>query len=92
LEELKQAIEASALCGSNSPSSSSIVVNERQAEKLHCGINYLSESIIELRQAEPIEVIARRLRLGLESIGEIVGETATEDILARVFSKFCIGK
>lgn len=38
------------------------------------------------------EIIALELRGALDSLGKIVGETATEDILAEIFSHFCIGK
>jgi len=38
------------------------------------------------------EFIAVDLRAALDSLGEIVGETTTEDILTEIFSTFCIGK
>ncbi|UCD83672.1 MAG: tRNA uridine-5-carboxymethylaminomethyl(34) synthesis GTPase MnmE [Deltaproteobacteria bacterium] len=38
------------------------------------------------------EFVALDLKLALEHLGEIVGETTTEDILDRIFSDFCIGK
>lgn len=40
----------------------------------------------------PMEIIASELRGALDRIGEITGETTTEDILDRIFSEFCIGK
>lgn len=40
----------------------------------------------------PMECVAADLRAGLAALGEITGETATEDILDRIFEKFCIGK
>ena len=92
LEELKRTIEAATLLGSQSALSSDVAVNERQADLLRCAIQYISDGVDELSGSEPIEISARSLRLGLESIGEIVGSTTTEDILSRIFSKFCIGK
>lgn len=38
------------------------------------------------------ELIAGELRLALEHLGEIVGVVYTDDLLDRIFSKFCIGK
>jgi len=38
------------------------------------------------------EFITLDLSRALHSLGEIVGETTTEDVLNRIFSQFCIGK
>lgn len=38
------------------------------------------------------EFVATDLRYALDRLGEITGETTTEDILDRIFSSFCIGK
>ena len=40
----------------------------------------------------PMECAATEIREALNAIGEITGETTTEDILDRIFEKFCIGK
>jgi tRNA modification GTPase len=42
--------------------------------------------------AGPLDLIATELRSALQSLGEITGEAATEDILERIFSRFCVGK
>lgn len=38
------------------------------------------------------EVVALELRAALSALGEIIGETTTEDLLDQIFSTFCIGK
>ncbi|MEM9368774.1 MAG: GTPase [Planctomycetota bacterium] len=38
------------------------------------------------------ELVAGELRLAADAIGEITGQVYTDDILDRVFSRFCIGK
>jgi len=38
------------------------------------------------------ECVALDLKTALLSLGEIIGETATEDLLDQIFSTFCIGK
>ncbi len=38
------------------------------------------------------ELVAAEVRLALEELGQIVGAVYTEDLLDRVFSRFCIGK
>jgi tRNA modification GTPase len=41
---------------------------------------------------EPLEYLALELRGGLEELGAMVGAIYTNDLLDRVFSRFCIGK
>lgn len=38
------------------------------------------------------ELVAAELRIALEAVGEVTGHVYTEDILDRVFQRFCIGK
>ena len=38
------------------------------------------------------ELVAVEIREALERLGEIVGAVYTDDLLDRVFSRFCIGK
>jgi tRNA modification GTPase len=38
------------------------------------------------------ELVAAEVRLALEEIGKVVGTVYTEDVLDRIFSRFCIGK
>jgi len=40
----------------------------------------------------PLEMAAEHLRGALGALGAIVGETAPEEVLARIFSSFCVGK
>jgi tRNA modification GTPase len=41
---------------------------------------------------DPPELLALELREALEQLGEMVGAVYTDDLLDRVFSRFCIGK
>ncbi len=41
---------------------------------------------------DPMEILALELRSALEELGQVVGAVYTDDLLDRVFSRFCIGK
>ncbi|MDH3392871.1 MAG: hypothetical protein OEL66_02615, partial [Desulfobulbaceae bacterium] len=45
-----------------------------------------------LRDNLPADLIAVDLQSALDHLGDIVGETTTEDILEMIFQRFCIGK
>jgi len=52
----------------------------------------VKRAIALYRSAEPAELVAFELRDALSRIGEVTGETCTDDILNDIFSRFCIGK
>lgn len=55
----------------------------------------LKKAILHLENAQVLnesELIAEELRLCQHALFEITGEVTTEDLLARIFSQFCIGK
>ena len=39
-----------------------------------------------------LELFAEELRLAGQRLGEITGEVTADDLLGRIFSRFCIGK
>jgi tRNA modification GTPase len=41
---------------------------------------------------DPPELLALALRAALDRIGEMAGAVYTNDLLDRIFSRFCIGK
>ena len=41
---------------------------------------------------QPAELLALDLRLALDHIGQLVGTVYTNDLLDRIFSRFCIGR
>jgi tRNA modification GTPase len=41
---------------------------------------------------DPPELVASALRAALDQVGELTGAVVTDDLLDRVFSRFCIGK
>jgi tRNA modification GTPase len=61
--------------------------------------NHVESCLEQLRRAhgivlfeEPPELLALELRGALEQLGEMVGTVYTDDLLDRIFSRFCIGK
>jgi tRNA modification GTPase len=69
-----------------------IVVNKRQMLQLKEAIKYFERSIDLINRNEPEEIILQDLKLGIEAINLIVGETTNEDMLDLLFKNFCIGK
>jgi tRNA modification GTPase len=52
----------------------------------------LARSAETLRQGLGDELVAVDLRQGLDDLGRVVGTVVTDDLLDRIFSRFCIGK
>jgi len=68
------------------------ITRERHRELLSKTNNSLIKAIISIDKNLSPEFIAADIRFALESLGEITGETYTEDMLNRIFQEFCIGK
>jgi tRNA modification GTPase len=61
--------------------------------------HHVESCLSHLRQAHAVvlheeapELLALELRGALEQLGEMAGAVYTEDLLDRIFSRFCIGK
>jgi tRNA modification GTPase len=69
-----------------------IVANIRHKKALTQVKDNLSNAKKGLEEGTPLEFIAFEIRSGLDALGELVGETTTEEVLNRIFEQFCIGK
>jgi tRNA modification GTPase len=69
-----------------------LVTDSRHYDLLRRAESSLSQSLEALGAAASEELILVGLHNALRFLGEITGETTTEDILAEIFSTFCIGK
>jgi tRNA modification GTPase len=72
--------------------SRAVVVGERQAEALHSALRCVQAAIDGRVDDAPLEAVASDLRRAVEHLGEIDGARITEDVLDRIFSRFCLGK
>ncbi|HMF56520.1 MAG TPA: tRNA uridine-5-carboxymethylaminomethyl(34) synthesis GTPase MnmE [Pyrinomonadaceae bacterium] len=69
-----------------------LITNARHFDLLQRTYNELLISKEMLNEGRSEELILVGLHNALRFLGEITGETTTEDILSQIFSTFCIGK
>ncbi|HMV44876.1 MAG TPA: tRNA uridine-5-carboxymethylaminomethyl(34) synthesis GTPase MnmE [Leptospiraceae bacterium] len=50
------------------------------------------KNAIDLMESAPAEIYIKEIDYALENVGYINGKIDTEEILGRIFSKFCVGK
>jgi len=67
------------------------LVGDRQRQAASQAARHLREAESRLRASQP-ELAAWSVRQALLALGELVGEVPPDEILAAVFSSFCIGK
>jgi tRNA modification GTPase len=92
LEELKEAIIHMVLGREVTLNGRTLVTNVRHKNVLTRARESLGRAIEAMRVGVSEEFVAVDLREALESLGQITGQTTTEDILDEIFSHFCIGK
>lgn len=91
LEELKRAV-IQPFQTKEIDSSSFLVSDARHHDLLLRTKSEIRNSIELLNQKTSEEIVLIGLHNALKYLGQITGETTTEDMLTRIFSTFCIGK
>jgi tRNA modification GTPase len=92
IEALKDAIKGLVWAGKIEAGMLQVMINSRHQEALGRARAATRTTIDALRGDVTLELVALDLRIAVNAVGEIVGKTATEDLLDSIFSQFCIGK
>jgi tRNA modification GTPase len=92
MEALKDAIKNLVWAGKIEAGMLQVMINSRHQEALGRAHAATVRTLDALRADATLELVALDLRIAVNAVGEIVGKTATEDLLDSIFSQFCIGK
>jgi tRNA modification GTPase len=92
IEALKDAIKDLVWSGEIKTEMLEVMINSRHQDALNRAREATAQTIAALRSGATLELAAMDLRIAVNAVGEVVGKTATEDLLDMIFSQFCIGK
>ena len=92
LDALEAALFQTVLGGAISPAESTLVTHARHKQALQASAEQIDAARQSLASGLPADFASIDLRGALSALGMITGETATEDVIAEIFSRFCIGK
>ncbi len=89
IEELKKKIFDLTVAGVDNNSLS--LTNARHIDCVSMAVDLLNSSIEGLN-TKTLDFVVSDINLAWQKLGEITGKTSNEDIIDRVFEKFCLGK
>ena len=92
LDDLKSSVVKCVLGGELDLITSNVIPNLRHSQALQKAMDFFKDAAHNLAEDAPMEIVAIGLKSGLDALGEIIGETTSEDVLDSIFSRFCLGK
>lgn len=90
--EALEALVAETLLGGGITPESIWVSNARHESRLRTAQDALDRAIEASEAGFDQAAVALDLRLAAEALGEITGETVTEETISQIFARFCVGK
>ena len=91
IESLEQAVTDELDRFFGKEQNNALLISIRQEELIREALETLETASRSL-ESEPLEMISFNLSAAWQKLGEITGETVSDDLLDRVFSDFCLGK
>lgn len=92
IEMLSEEIRRMVYNGEVTAESEILVTNVRHKDLLERSLRSLFDASEMLRAGEALDFAETDIRSAWSLLGEIIGETVSQDILTEVFSRFCLGK
>jgi tRNA modification GTPase len=92
LSELEKSLVSKLTDGQGIDPGAAAAANARQVQLMEECLKHLETVKSSLEQKLSYELLASDLKAAIEALGQITGQTIGEDVLNRIFEKFCIGK
>jgi tRNA modification GTPase len=92
LNALEEAIVGAVLSGHVVASEAPVVTSPRHKEALGRALDHLRAARAAYQDGQLIDLLAIDVSAAVNALGEITGQTASEDLVEAIFSTFCIGK
>lgn len=92
ITEIEDAVEDLVYGGEIVQKESMMVNNVRHIELLQQAVNSLTDALHMSERREALDFIEVDVKNAYERLGEIIGETVSDDIINEVFARFCLGK
>lgn len=92
IDELKNKIEEIFITNDLDFENELIITNERHRDLLNKSKEYLEIAKKEIEDNEPIDIVSIVIKNATKSLGEIIGADVNQDIVNKIFEKFCLGK
>ena len=92
LDRLAKAVEDLFSLGAITQKQDAAVVNLRHKQAISEAESSLKNALNTLASGMPLDLLSVDLRLALEALGTITGQTVSDEIVDEIFSRFCLGK
>ena len=76
----------------SAPCDGSVLTNARQYDAIRRGYDSIRSALQGLMQGFTPDAVLTDVESAMEAMGEVTGATVREDITARIFERFCVGK
>ena len=90
LDQLADAVDA--LFENETPCDGSILTNARQYDACRRAYEAMLRALQGLKLGLTPDAVLTDVEEAMEAMGEVTGATVREDITARIFERFCVGK
>ena len=92
INKIKDEIKRLFRVGDISSDDMTYLSNARSISLLSKALDSINNSIKEIENNSPIDIVELSLKEAWNYLGEIIGETYKEELLDELFSRFCLGK